>query len=139
MMLSNRSIPPVTVIPELAYPNLGQAIDWLSNVFRFRLRLRIGDHRAQLMIGDGAIVIVEHPRAGEITPIAHSLMVRVSDVDAHYENAVAQGARIMRPPVTYPYGERQYTAADLIGRTWTFSQSVADIDPADWGGTFVNA
>ena len=25
--------------------------------------------------------------------------------------------------------------ADHIGRTWTFSQSVADIDPRDWGGT----
>jgi uncharacterized glyoxalase superfamily protein PhnB len=134
-MLANRSIPASTVIPELAYPDLTEAIDWLSANFGFTLRLRIADHRAQLTIGDGAIVIMQHPNAGAVTPIAHSIMVRVPDVDAHYENAVAQGARIMRPPVTYPYGERQYTVADHIGRTWTFSQSVADIDPRDWGGT----
>lgn len=134
-MLANRSIPSSTVIPELAYPNLTEAIDWLSAAFGFTLRLRIDDHRAQLTIGDGAIVILQHPKAGAITPIAHSLMVRVPDVDGHYENAVGQGARIIRPPATYPYGERQYTAADHIGRTWTFSQSVADIDPRDWGAT----
>lgn len=134
-MLFNRSIPPATVIPELAYPDLGEAIDWLTRAFGLRLRLRIASHRAQMTIGDGAIVLVEHPRTGEITPIAHSLMVRVPDVDAHHGNAVAQGARILRPPMTYPYGERQYTAADMIGRTWTFSQSVADVDPAEWGGT----
>ena len=134
-MLSNRSIPPVTVIPELAYPDMQRAIDWLSSVFGFTLRLRIADHRAQMMFGDGAIIVVIHPRAGEITPIAHSLMVRVPDVDEHYQRAVAQGARIVRPPMTYPYGERQYTAADHIGRTWTFSQTIADVDPLDWGGT----
>ncbi len=137
-MLFNRSMPPATVIPELAYPDLGEAIDWLTRTFGFRLRLRIANHRAQMTIGDGAVVLVEHPRTGEITPIAHSLMVRVPDVDAHHENAVAQGARILRPPTTYPYGERQYTAADMIGRTWTFSQSVADVDPAEWGGTAVD-
>jgi uncharacterized glyoxalase superfamily protein PhnB len=134
-MLANRSMPSSTVIPELAYPDLTQAIDWLSSAFGFTLRLRIADHRAQLTIGDGAIVVVQHPRAGEITPIAHSLMVRVPDADQHYENAVNHGARIIRPPVTYPYGERQYTVADHIGRSWTFSQSVADVDPREWGGT----
>jgi uncharacterized glyoxalase superfamily protein PhnB len=56
-------------------------------------------------------------------------------VDAHHANAVAQGARIFRAPADYPYGERQYTVADFTGRTWTFSQSIADIDPRDWGGT----
>jgi uncharacterized glyoxalase superfamily protein PhnB len=133
-MLTNRSIPSSTVIPELAYPNLTEAIDWLSANFGFTLRLRIADHRAQLSLGDGAIVIMQHPNAGAITPIAHSLLVRIPDVDQHYENAVSKGARIMRPPATYPYGERQYSVADHIGRTWTFSQSVADVDPRDWGG-----
>jgi 8-oxo-dGTP pyrophosphatase MutT (NUDIX family) len=61
-------------------------------------------------------------------------MVSVPDVDQHYARAVAAGARIVRPPETHPFGERQYTAADLGGHQWTFSQSVADIDPAAWGG-----
>ena len=63
--------------------------------------------------------------------------VRVDDVDAHHAHAAASGARILRPPADYPYGERQYTALDLAGHVWTFSQSIADVDPADWGGELV--
>ena len=137
-MLSNRSIPHASIMPELAYPDLGQAIDWLSRSFGLQLRLRIADHRAQMTYGDGALILVERPGTGAITPIAHSLLVRVDDADAHHANAVEQGVRIMRPPMNFPYGERQYTAADHIGRTWTFSQSIADVDPNDWGGTPIN-
>ena len=53
-------------------------------------------------------------------------------------SAVARGARIVSPPTDYPYGERQYTAVDLGGHHWTFSQSLADVDPADWGGVLVD-
>jgi uncharacterized glyoxalase superfamily protein PhnB len=61
--------------------------------------------------------------------------VRVADVDWHYEQARQRGVRILRPPADYPYGERQYTAEDLGGHRWTFSQSIADVAPEDWGGT----
>jgi hypothetical protein len=69
----------------------------------------------------------------------HSVLVRVADVDAHCARATAGGARIVRPPTDYPYGERQYTAVDPGGHAWTFSQSVADVHPATWGGTLVEA
>lgn len=135
-MLANRSMPRTTVIPELAYPDIGEAIDWLTSAFGFTVRIRMGDHRAQLNVGeDGAVVLMQHPNAGAVTPLAHSLLIRVPDADAHHANAVAHGARIMRPPHDYPYGERQYTAIDFLGRSWTFSQSIADIDPRNWGGT----
>ena len=62
-------------------------------------------------------------------------MVRVDDVDAHYERATGAGARIISPPTDYPYGERQYVVEDIGGHRWTFSQSIADIDPQTWGGT----
>jgi uncharacterized glyoxalase superfamily protein PhnB len=58
-MLANRSIPRCTVIPELAYPDISKAIDWLCDSFGFTLRLRIADHRAQLNVGDGAVVLTE--------------------------------------------------------------------------------
>jgi len=54
-MLANRSMPVSTVIPELAYPDLAQAIHWLTTAFGFTLRIRSGDHRAQLNVGDGGI------------------------------------------------------------------------------------
>src|SRR5688572_25095466 len=126
-------MPPGTVIPVLAYPDVAEAVAWLSAAFGFTLRLGIGDHRAQLNAGDGAIVITRGAVAGE--PHGRdSIMVRVVDARAHCDRAAAHGATIAMPPTDFPYGERQYTAIDLSGRAWTFSETVADVDPRDWGG-----
>jgi uncharacterized glyoxalase superfamily protein PhnB len=136
-MRPNRSMPSSTVIPELAYPDIVGAIAWLRDAFGFTLRIQIGNHRAQLNVGDGAVVVTEWPgrwRDREVD-LTHAVMVRVEDVDAHHERAMQHGARILRPPADYPYGERQYSAEDLAGHRWTFSQSIADVDPTDWGGT----
>jgi uncharacterized glyoxalase superfamily protein PhnB len=132
-MLANRSMPECTVIPILSYPDVGQAIDWLCQAFGFTLRLRIGDHRAQLEIGSGAIVITK-----ERTFIARSkgsVMVRVEDVHRHSVIAIGHGAHLISLPTDYPYGERQYTVEDIAGHSWTFSQTVSDSDPEEWGGS----
>lgn len=136
-MLSNRSIPRATVIPVLAYPDVNQAAAWLCAAFGFSVRLRIDSHRVQLNVGDGA-VIVREMRANEANTalgMGQSVMVRVEDADAHSKCARDHGARITQEPVSYPYGERQYNAVDPAGHSWTFSQSVADVHPQEWGGT----
>ena len=130
----NRSVPPATVVPVLAYEDVAEATDWLCNAFGFRVRLGIAEHRAQLVYGDGAVIVTEGAAAGA----GHSVHVRVEDVDAHHERAAAAGAEILSPPTDYPYGERQYSAADPGGHSWTFSQSIADVDPSDWGGVLAN-
>ena len=132
-MRSNRSMPSSTVIPVLLYPDVDAAVEWLRRVFGFTLRLRIGSHRAQFNIGNGAVIIAE----GATGAGCDSVMVRVEDVDAHYARLLEHSARVLAPPADYPYGERQYTVADIAGHSWTFSQSIADVDPADWGGTLV--
>jgi uncharacterized glyoxalase superfamily protein PhnB len=132
-MLENRSMPACTVIPVLGYPDVGEAIDWLRDAFGFTLRLRIANHRAQLNVGGGAIAITEQrDPAGKDSD---SVMVRVENVDSHRERAIAHGARVLESPADYPFGERQYTVEDFAGHRWTFSQSIADVDPKDWGGT----
>jgi uncharacterized glyoxalase superfamily protein PhnB len=125
----NRSVPDVSVIPELPYPDVREAAEWLCRAFGFRERLRIGDHRAQLVYEDGAVIVIQ----GEAGP-SH-LLVRVDDADAHRAQAEAAGAKIRNEPTDWPYGERQYSAEDPGGHIWTFSESIADVDPADWGGT----
>ncbi len=132
-MLQNRSMPASTVIPVLAYPDVAEAVAWLGAAFGFTLRLGIGDHRAQLQAGDGAIVITGGGMAGD-APGRDAVMIRVGDVRAHCVHAAAHGATIAMPPTDFPYGERQCTAVDFSGRAWTFSESVADVDPRDWGG-----
>lgn len=137
-MRRNRSIPQATVIPVLIYPDVREAVDWLCAAFGFVERIRIGDsHRSQLSVGDGAVIIGDirglrrPPRPDEVT---HSVMVRVDDANAHCERARAVGARIVMEPTDFPYGERQYETEDLAGHQWTFSETLADVDPADWGG-----
>jgi len=129
-------MPPGTFIPELAYDRVGDAAAWLCRAFGFVERLRIADHRIQLCFGDGAMVVIERPAGGAATDADawNRTMVRVEDVDAHYRQATQHGARILQAPTTHPFGERQYTAQDPGGHVWTFSQSVADSDPATWGG-----
>ena len=131
-VLHNRSVPNAQVIPELAYDDVGEASDWLCDAFGFTERLRIGAHRAQLVFGGGAVIVIE--RAEGEAP-ASSVLVRVEDADSHHERTASHGARILRPQADYPYGERQYTVQDPGGHSWTFSQSIADVDPASWGGT----
>ena len=61
------------------------------------------------------------------------LFVAVKDVNPHFERAKAFGARIVNPPRDCGFGERQYTAEDPDGNQWTFSQSIADVEPEKWG------
>jgi len=130
-MIMNRSMPPSVVIPELPYSDVREAVDWLCRSFGFVERLRIGDHRAQLLFGEGSVIVTG--QGGNSS--ASSLLVRVDDIDNHYEHTKQSGARIVSPPANYPYGERQYTVEDLGGHWWTFSQTITDVDPMAWGGT----
>jgi uncharacterized glyoxalase superfamily protein PhnB len=140
-MKTNRSIPSATVIPVLIYPDVREAVAWLDAAFGFTERLKIGeDHRSQLQVGEGAVILgdVRHdrrpPRPGEST---HSVVVRIEDIDAHCERARKAGAKILMEPTTFEYGERQYTAEDPAGHQWTFSETLEDVDPGDWGGELV--
>ena len=106
-MRSNRSMPSSTVIPELAYPDIEEAATWLGAAFGFTVRLQIGTHRAQLNVGDGAVVLTEWRREG-------------------HRDAELAHARD---------GPCRTSAEDLAGHRWTFSQTIADVNPTDWGGT----
>ncbi len=133
-------MPRSTVIPVLGYPDVGKAVDWLCVAFGFTLRWRIGGHRAQLNVGDGAIALTERGSEREggsrsQDDDSDSVMVRVDDVNSHHERSRKRGARILRAPADYAYGERQYSVEDLAGHVWTFSQSIADVAPEEWGAT----
>jgi uncharacterized glyoxalase superfamily protein PhnB len=135
----NRSMPDVGVLPVLNYRDVRAAVAWLCRAFGARERLRMGEHRAQLLIGDGAFVVAAFHGMGIPAQDAprHSILVRIDDVDAHMKHAAEFGARILARPTDFPYGERQYSAEDAGGHGWTFSQTIADVDPATWGGTLM--
>jgi uncharacterized glyoxalase superfamily protein PhnB len=145
-MIKNRSAPPGPVVPVLIYNDVPRAIEWLCGAFGFRERLHTPPesdgtiHHAQLAVGEGAIMLrgrsaVERNQGPAMGSAAffHGFLVKVEDADAHCEHARRYGASILRPPRTCEFGERQYTARDLAGNEWTFSQTIADVAPETWG------
>jgi uncharacterized glyoxalase superfamily protein PhnB len=145
----NRSMPTETVIPTLIYDDLQRAIDWLSKFFGFSVVWRIQDHGALLSLGEGSVYI-RPPRpigegtvematggirtmAGAGAGCSGSLLWRLDEVEIHYENVLRLGATILQKPTDEIYGERQYAVADLAGNRWVFSETIRDVDPAEWG------
>ncbi len=45
---------------------------------------------------------------------------------------------IVMEPTDFEYGERQYHAEDLAGHQWTFSETLRDVAPEEWGGVLVD-
>ncbi|OGO27382.1 MAG: glyoxalase [Chloroflexi bacterium RBG_16_54_11] len=136
---ANRSMPPGVIIPELIYDDLETAVAWLCRAFGFVERLRIANHRAQLVLQGESLIAKTDPSQDatasyRVSRADHSIMVHVDDLGHHLERAVECSARVISPPADYPFGERQYTVQDIGGHTWTFSQTIADVDPKEWGG-----
>lgn len=137
-MRPNRSIPPSTVIPVLTYPDVRAAVTWLTATFGFAERVRIGEaHRAQMSVGDAAVIIADTDggrRAPDPAVKTCAITVRVVDVQSQCERAANHGGIVLMQPTEFQFGERQCTVLDPWGHHWTFSQTIADVAPEDWGG-----
>ena len=141
-MQTNRSAPPATISPVLIYPDVRAAVAFLEAAFGFGERVRIGDdHRAQMRAGvDGSFVVADvrrtqvAPSGGVVTQL---IKFRVTDVDAAFARARDAGARVLEEPQTHAYGERSCVVEDPAGHRWELTQTVRDVDPAEWGGTAV--
>jgi len=137
-MRQNRSIPPSTVIPVLNYPDVREAVTWLSEAFGFVERTRIGEsHRAQMSIGADGAMIVADVRGNQQAPhdgtVTHVIKVRVDDVQSQFERARAHGASVLEPPTEREYGERECTIEDLGGHRWQFTETLRDVAPEEYG------
>ena len=80
-----------TAIPVLSYPQVREAVAWLSMSFGFAEGVGIGeDHRAQLSDGDGAVIVADtggNRQAPDPAVITHSVTVRVTDVQDQCDRA----------------------------------------------------
>ena len=124
-----------TVIPALRYRDAKAAIEWLGRAFGFEAQLVVPGEgnqivHAQLRFGDGMIMLgsvkddefgrlMTHPdeTGGRETMTAY---VVVADADAHYAQATAAGAKIVRDIQDEDYGGRGYSCRDLEGHLWNF-------------------
>jgi uncharacterized membrane protein len=113
-------MPSATVIPEPVYPDVQAAVDWLRRTFGFSERWSAGEHRAQLAIGNAALVVMtadgDSRTIAEPVAVTHAVLVRVEDVDA-ITSTRTHGARILDPRPTFPTAN---------GNTWPRILPVTD-------------
>lgn len=146
------------VYPHIHYQVPGEAITWLTRVFGFRERVRMTRPDGTIITskleapGGGLVMVagsspeftewvrerVPDFRGQQEQPwpnLSHTTTVMVSDVDAHYERAKEAGATILMSPTDHPWGLRSYSAIDLEGHQWEFSQTLRIVEPEAWGAT----
>jgi PhnB protein len=96
---------------------------------------RIG--HAEVRIGDSIVMLAdEHPEVNARSPKAFggspvSLHVYVKDVDAVARQAIAAGAKVVRPVQDQFYGDRNGTLEDPFGHQWHVSTHIEDVSAAD--------
>ena len=120
------------IVPCLSYRDAPAAIAWLKEAFGFTENMVVPGPdgtiaHAQLALGNG-MVMVGSERDDELQMripcdlggVTQSIYVVVEDADAHYAQAVAAGAEIVRELEDTPYGSRDYSARDPEGHLWNF-------------------
>ena len=123
------------LVPSLAYRDAPAAIDWLERVFGFERKLVVPAPdgtiiHSELLAGSGVIMpFTARPEEKRLSPLdldgaSNGICIFVEDPDAHYERAKAEGAEITQEPKDQHFGGRGYSARDLEGHSWYFSNYV---------------
>ena len=122
-----------TIVPQVPYEDVSAALSFLERAFGFREirteRLVNAGVLVHAMVEFGGAVVGIGPQGhhGTISPKSGGIesqyiSVYVDDVDAHYQRAVAAGARIANGLRDHFGGIRAYEALDLEGHRWRFRQ-----------------
>ncbi|MEN8181292.1 MAG: VOC family protein [Myxococcota bacterium] len=130
------------LIPFLFYDDLAAALDWLAKAFGFEPRMSMPGPDGKIMHAEMQLrdaVIMMGPASDErqarspsrLPAVNQSLYIYVDDVDAHFQQAKAAGARIMSEPEDMFWGDRMYYAQDSEGHHWNFAQHVKQVAPED--------
>ena len=138
----------ITISPYLLYEDVDAALAFLARAFGFEEVLRFAGedgrvNHAEARLGEARVYLGDPTTAGSEyrNPAALGaatvlvIVDGVDDVDALCERARAAGAQITEEPADQDYGARRFGATDPEGHKWFFSQTIADVEPADWGAT----
>ena len=120
------------IFPGLRYKDAPAAIDWLVRAFGFEQQMVVPGPddtiaHAQLTLGPGVIMLgsarddelrLASPK--DLGATTAAVYVYVSDVDAHYAQAKAAGAEVVRELADTDYGSREYSVRDPEGHLWSF-------------------
>jgi PhnB protein len=130
------------ITPYLIVKGAANALDFYKKafgaveVFRFpQPDGRIG--HAEIKIGDSMVMLAdEHPEMGARSPETIggspiSMLLYVTDADAVFNQAVAAGAKVVRPLANQFYGDRTGGVTDPFGHQWYIATHIEDVSSAE--------
>jgi len=126
------------ITPYLIIQGAAKALDFYKKAFGAAEVLRLDGGNGQVMhaeirIGDSMVMLAdEYPDMGYKGPQAYggtpvSLMIYVENVDARFNQAVAAGAKVVKPLQDQFYGDRSGTVTDPFGHVWTIATHKEDV------------
>jgi PhnB protein len=131
-----------SVTPYLAVHDAAAALEFYKQAFGARERMRMpapGGRvgHAEIEIGGSCIMLADEypeigfrsPRAIGGTPV--NLHLYVEDVDAVMAQALAAGAKEVRPVKDQFYGDRTGSVEDPFGHVWHIATHKEDLSPAE--------
>jgi PhnB protein len=139
-----------TVTPYLIVDGAAAAIDFYKRAFGATELFRLADPsgkigHAEIKIGDSPIMLAdEHPDMDIRGPLALGgspvgILLYVENVDALTNQAIAAGAKVVRPLADQFYGDRSATLSDPFGHKWTIATHKEDVSPEDVQRRFESA
>ena len=133
-----------TATPYLIVRDAARAIEFYTRAFGATELMRFADPsgsgklgHAEIKIGDSPIMLAdEHPEMGYRSPqslggAAVSIMLYVADVDTRFSQAIAAGAKALKPVADQFYGDRSGTLEDPFGHMWTLATHKEDVSPEE--------
>jgi PhnB protein len=127
-----------SVTPYLIVSNAGRALDFYKSAFGAKEMIRMEQPggrigHAEMQIGDSRVMLAdEFPEMGAKSPDSLGgspvgLMLYVQDVDSQFRQAIAAGAKEVRPVQDQFYGDRSGTLVDPFGHQWTLGTHKEDV------------
>lgn len=131
-----------SVTPYLIVDGAAKALDFYKRAFDAVELVRMGGPdgkigHAEIRIGNSPVMMAdEHPEMGFRSPTSLGntpvgLMIYVEDCDAVYNQAVGEGAKVLKPLADQFYGDRSGTVLDPFGHQWTIATHKEDVSPEE--------
>jgi PhnB protein len=131
-----------SITPYLIVNNAARALEFYRDAFGATELMRMEQPggkvgHAEIQIGDSRVMLAdEFPEMGAKSPTSIGgspvgLMLYVEDVDARFKQAIAAGAKELRPVQDQFYGDRSGTLLDPFGHQWTIGTHKEDLTDAE--------
>jgi PhnB protein len=131
-----------SITPYLYIKGAAKALDFYKQAFGAVELMRMempggGIGHAEIKIGDSPIMLAdEFPDMGVRSPQTlggngSSILIYCEDVDSRFAQAVAAGAKEVRPLKDQFYGDRSGTIEDPFGHQWTIATHKEDVTPEE--------